>query len=78
MAQLVERCVRDAEVAGSRPVIPTAEWTGEVPASPHKACNVGSNPTSAIYAGVVLAVSTSACQAGSTGSNPVTCSNMPR
>ena len=29
-------------------VLNIAEWSGEVPACFHRACNVGSNPTSAI------------------------------
>lgn len=44
---------RRHEVAGSSPVIPVyiAEWTGEAPAGPHKACYAGSNPVSATLGG---------------------------
>ena len=38
----------DHVVAGSNPATPTAESTGEVLAHPHKVCNMGSNPISAI------------------------------
>ena len=39
-------------------------------------CGLTPSSHGRVYAGVVLVVSTSACQAGSTGSNPVTCSQM--
>ena len=36
-----------SEDEGSIPSMVAAEWTGEVPARPHKPCNAGSNPVSA-------------------------------
>ena len=46
---MVVRWFWEPEVVSSSLAIPIiAEWSGEVPAQPHKLCNVGSNPTSAI------------------------------
>ena len=56
VAQLAERSAVNRKVVSSSltsgaSIKIIAEWTGEAPAGPHKACYAGSNPVSATLGG---------------------------